>query len=215
MSRLRGLYEIEIADALPVPAWPPKTGRLLESDANQLLIAGVPRPPFTDVVLTFPVYTDDGKWNTLWPVRPSFVVFLRNAVRSLGNVRDALAEDVLRPGDVKMIRPGGAAKVVVAAPGGRAEEWDRRGRTDFAFAATDDLGVYAAAFGDDRVRFAVNLFDPAEGDIAPRGEVSVGSQTVRAGEDRRRPRDLWKLAVLAALTVLLAEWWLYNKRVSV
>ena len=61
----------------------------------------------------------------------------------------------------------------------------------------------------------MNLFDPAEGDIAPRGEVSVGSQSVQAGEDRKQPRDLWKWAVLGGLLVLLAEWWVYNRRVSV
>jgi hypothetical protein len=27
--------------------------------------------------------------------------------------------------------------------------------------------------------------------------------------------NLWKLAVLAGLVVLLAEWWIYNKRVQI
>ncbi|HUR53712.1 MAG TPA: hypothetical protein VMZ71_06255, partial [Gemmataceae bacterium] len=215
MSRLRGLYDVEIADALRVPAWPPKTDRLLESDGNLVLIAGVPRQPFTDVVMTFPVYTNDGKWNTLWPVRPSFVVFLRNVVRSQGNVRDALAEEVIRPGDVKVFQTGSSAKLTVTLPGGGTEQLERGGRADVAFTGTAELGIYAASFGDDRLRFAVNLFDPAEGDIAPRGEVGVGSQTVQAGENRKQPRDLWKFAVLAALLVLVAEWWVYNRRVSV
>ena len=41
----------------------------------------------SDVVMTFPVYTNDGKWNTLWPVRPSFVVFLRSVLRFQGNAK--------------------------------------------------------------------------------------------------------------------------------
>jgi hypothetical protein len=41
----------------------------------------------------------------------------------------------------------------------------------------------------------------------------VGNQVVEATGSRRPPRELWKLAVLAGLAVLLAEWWLYNRRV--
>lgn len=212
MSRLRGLYDVEIAECLRVTAWPPKTDRLMESDGNLLLIAGVPRPPFTDLTVAFPVYTNDGKWNTLWPVRPSFVVFLRSAVRALGGVRDALTEDVVRPGDVKAFRTA-AGKLTVMRPGGSAEDLERGGRTELAFAGTAELGLYGVASGDDRSRFAVNLFDPAEGDIAPRGEVRVGSQSVQSGPTRRQPRELWKLAVLLGLGVLLAEWREYNKRV--
>jgi hypothetical protein len=103
----------------------------------------------------------------------------------------------------------------MTTPGGRTEELDRGPRPDFVFAGTDELGVYAAAGGDFRQRFAVNLFDPAEGDLAPRAAVSVGNQAVQAGEGRKRPRELWKLAVLGGLLVLLTEWWVYNKRVQV
>lgn len=216
MRRLQGLYEVEIDDAFRLPDLPPRTERLMESDGNLVLLAAVPRPPFTDLVLAFPIYTDDGLYNTLWPLRPSFVVFLRNVLRSLGNVRDALAEDVTRPGDIKVLRAAGSRqKLKVTSPSGKTEELDRAARADFAFAGTTELGVYTAVAGDDRQRFAVNLFDPAEGDIAPRESVTVGSQTVEAGKPRKQPRDLWKLAVLAGVVVLLAEWWIYNKRVQI
>lgn len=216
MRRLQGLYEVEIDDAFRIPELPPRTDRLIESDGNLVLLAALPRPPFTDLVLTFPIYTDDGLYNTLWPLRPSFVVFLRNVVRSLGNVRDALAEDVTRPGDIKVLRAAGSRqKLRVTTPSDRTEELDRAARADFAFAGTNELGVYTAVAGDDRQRFAVNLFDPSEGDIAPRESVSVGNQTVEAGKPRKQPRDLWKLAVLAGVVVLLAEWWIYNKRVQI
>ena len=214
--RLQGLYEVEIDEAFRVPEWPARTERLVESDGNLVLLGAVPRPPFTDLVLAFPLYTDDGLYNTLWPLRPSFVVFLRNVLRSLGNVRDALAEDVTRPGDIKVLRAAGnRPKLRVTTPGGKTEELDRAARADFAFAGTTEVGVYTAVAGDDRQRFAVNLFDPAEGDIAPRPSVTVGSQTVEAGKPRKQPRDLWKLAVLAGVVVLLAEWWVYNKRVQI
>jgi hypothetical protein len=64
-------------------------------------------------------------------------------------------------------------------------------------------------------RFAVNLFDPVESDIATTYRVSVGNTTVTADQPRKQPRDLWKWPVLAGLVVLLLEWWVYNKRVQI
>ena len=213
--RLQGLYEVEIDEAFRLDRLPPKTDRLIESDANVVLLAAVPRPPFTDLVLTFPIVADDGTWNTLWPLRPSFVVFLRNVLRALGNVREALADDVVRPGDVRLIRPGGAAAVQVRSPSGEAFDLPRGARAEVAFADTAEPGLYAASYGTERERFAVNLFDPAESDLAVRGEVRVGSRTVAAGPARREPRELWKFAVLGGLLVLLAEWLVYARRVRV
>jgi hypothetical protein len=217
--RLRGLYEVEISDAYRFPELPPKTARLIESDGNLVLLAGFPRGSFTDLALTFPIVTDDGRWNTLWPLRPSFILFLRNVLRAMGNVRDALADEVLRPGDIKTVRPGSAAKVRFVTPSDKVEDLERGVRAEVSFADTAEVGVYAAEWEhdgrSDRQRFAVNLFDAAESDLAVRGSVTVGSQTVGADEGRKPPRDLWKLAVLAGLVVLLTEWWVYNKRVQI
>ena len=213
--RLRGLYEIPIAEAFRLSDLPPKTDRLLESDGNLVLLAGLPRPPFTDLVLAFPVIASDGRYNTLWPLDPSFIVFLRNVLRTLGNVRDTLSDDLTRPGDLKSLWPGGAAKVRVKTPGGGDVELERGTRADVVFAGTDELGIYTAIAGNLRQRFAVNLFDPAESDLCPRGDVGIGDQKIAAGETRRPPRDLWKFAVLGGLLILLVEWWVYNKRVQV
>ncbi len=209
---LRGLYDVPIAEAARLTNLPPRTERLIESDANLVLLAGVPRPPFTDLVLAFPI-VDSGKWNTLWHLEPSFVLFLRNVLRTYGNLRDSTSDEVLRPGDAIALRTGGAKQVTVTTPTDRTEMLETRDHGEVAFSATSELGVYVAAIGRDRVRFAVNLFDPDESDIAPRGTVTVGNQTVEAGEVRRPPRELWKWAVLAGLLVLLAEWYVYAGRV--
>lgn len=216
MRYLRGLYDIEIDEAFRFPELPPKTGRLLESDGNLTLLAAIPRQSFTDLVLAFPIVSDDGRWNTLWPLRPSFVMFLRNIVRSLGHVRDALATDELRPGDVKVLRPTSGSRVTITWPNGtRTETLLRGSRADVSFTGTDAVGVYTATWDDDGIRFAVNLFDPEESDIAPRAAVTIGNQSVAAGQERKEPRSLWKLAVLGGLIVLLGEWWVYNRRVQI
>lgn len=209
---LRGLYDVPIAEAFRLTDLPPRTERLIESDGNVVLLAGVPRPPFTDLVLAFPLLDGD-KWNTLWPLEPSFVLFLRNVVRGYGNVRAGFGEEVIRPGDPVTLRTGAAKRAEVTPPGGKGEALDPGDRGEVTFTDTARPGVYAVLMNDERGGFAVNLFDADESDLAARSEVTVGSQTAQAGEVRRPPRELWRWAVLAGLLVVLAEWWVYAARV--
>jgi hypothetical protein len=218
MRNLSALYEVGIDEAFRLPDLPVGTRRLIEAERGHVLLAALPRGAFTDLVLTFPLLTADGSVNTRWPLYPSFVLFLRNVLFALGNVRDASVEDVTLPGQEKILRTGGAAKVRVRKPDGTVRELERGPRPDFAFTDTDQVGVYEVTWEDQGRRFAVNLFpepDHDESDLAVAAEVKVGEQTIKAGEERKQPRDLWKYAVLAGLAVLLAEWWIYNKRVQV
>jgi hypothetical protein len=218
MQGLRALDEVDVAEAFALAELPPRTRRLMEGDRNLVLLAAVPRGAYTDLVLTFPLMSSDGRWNTNWPLKLSFPLFLRNVLVSLGNVRDAGAEDPVRPGQVKPVRAGGATELRVTKPDGSTVTVERGPRAEFAVTGTDQLGVYAVQWTDPGGaeggrRFAVNLFDPLESDIAPVKDVTVGAQTVTAGEVRRPPVELWKVPVLVGLLVLVAEWWVWNRRV--
>lgn len=226
MANLRALDEIDAAEGFQLPDLPPRTLRLMEGDRNLVLLAAIPRQAYTDLVLTFPLLTADGKWNTNWPLKVTFPLFLRNVLFALGNVRDAGTEDAVKPGAVKLLRLGGVGEVRVTSPTGDTTALARGSRSDFAIAGTDRLGVYAvrwteppgpggAGGGEQLRRFAVNLLDPLESDIAPVTEVTIGSQTMTAGDPRKQPRDLWKWPVLLGLLTLVAEWWVYNKRVQI
>ena len=210
---LRDLYTVPIAEASRFTNLPPGTERLIESDGNVVLLAGVPRPPFTDLVLAFPILEDGGKWNTLWPLEPSFVLFMRNVTRTYGNVRDGIATEITRPGDTVTLRSPAGKRISVTPPDGRSESLDAGDRGEVSFADTASLGVYTATDGTERMGFAVNLLDADESDLSPHPTVSVGNQTATSGEVRRPARELWKWAVLGALLVLLAEWWVYASRV--
>jgi hypothetical protein len=61
----------------------------------------------------------------------------------------------------------------------------------------------------------VNLLDANESNIEPRTDIKIGSDEVAAGEERRQPRELWKWLALAALGLLLVEWYVYNRRIYV
>jgi len=210
---LRDLYTIPIAEAARFKNLPPGTERLMESDGNVVLLAGVPRPPFTDLVLAFPILDGAGKWNTLWPLEPSFVLFLRNVTRVYGNIRDGAATEITRPGDAVTLRSLTGKQISLTTPGGRTESINPGSRGEVSFTDTADLGVYTATTGTEPMSFAVNLLDADESNLSPHPTISVGSQTATSGVVRRSARELWKWAILAALLVLLSEWWVYASRV--
>ncbi len=220
MQNLRGLYEIGIDESFALADWPNGTLKLMEAANSQLLLAGVPRGGYFDFVLAFPILTAEGSWNTRWPLEPSYVLFWRNLLLSFGSVRDAGYEESTRPGQEKILRPGSVSAVTVTKPDRTERSFERSPRPDFAYTDTTDIGIYDARWTDagqlTHQRFAVNLFADAghiESDLAPTTTVTIGDQAITAGEPRKQPRDLWKYAVLAGLIVLLAEWWIYNRRV--
>jgi hypothetical protein len=227
---LKALYAVQIDQAFKIPReqLPARTpflieGRKFGKDANVdlgLLLALKNREAFTDLVLTFPILDDEGNWNTLWPLDASFPLFLRNVLYQLGNLSENAVEESLQPGQIKRLVPDSVVKRIdVVGPDGKrhtlAHE-ERDPRTDFAFGATDRVGVYRVQWnGAERGSFAVNLLDPEESNIEPRTELQFGSDRVVAGATRRQPRDLWKWFVLAAVVVLMLEWYIYNRRIYI
>jgi hypothetical protein len=222
---LKPLDEVWVTDAFRLPFLPPRTPRLLEGDQDLVLLAALPRQAYTDLVLTFPIASanadgPDRVLHTNWPLLVKFPMFLRNVLYQLGNVRNAGAEDPLKPGQMIPLRIGAEKEVFVAKPGQDAgTRFDRGNRPEVAYSSTDRLGVYTAEWGSGATkqtrRFAVNLFDPEESNLAPVNQFKVGAETVTAGDPKQVPRELWKLAVLLGLAVVLLEWWIYNRRVQI
>jgi hypothetical protein len=141
------------------------------------------------------------------------VLFLRNIVRAYGNIRDGIAAEVTRPGDAVTLRSPGRKPLTITTPDGRSETIEPGDRGEVSFSDTATLGIYSATDGTERTTFAVNLLDAEESDLSPHPSVSIGNHTAASGEIRRSTRELWKWAVLAALAVLLVEWWGYASRV--
>ncbi len=230
MRDLGGVEEIGIDSCFRFPTLPPRTPRLLEGrdqtdQGNLALAVAISRQAFTDVVLTFPIVTEnadgpDRVYHTSWPLQPNFPLFLRNVLILQGNVRFAGVDDTLRPGDVMPLRPGAFRDVLVTKPGNPVPlKFDRGTRPEVTFGNTDSLGVYTAEWGNvgdtQMRRFAVNLLDADESNLAPVSQFQVGDITVNAGDTRRVPLELWKVIVCVGLLVILLEWWIYNRRVQI
>jgi hypothetical protein len=93
-------------------------------------------------------------------------------------------------------------------------------RSTVIFTDTGRPGLYnveALAGGEvvARQTFAVNLFDPGESAIAPRG-ITLGGAAVSAepGEELGQV-EFWNLFALLALGLLMIEWWVYFRRLRV
>lgn len=217
MRFLVALQEIGIDEAFRVKDLPPRTPRLLEGDQNTVLIFSLTRDTFVDLVMAFPLISDKNEWNTNWPLHASMPLFLRNVLYALGNISDGASEETVQPGQVKTLRPDEAvSEIQVIDPEGKTERLERGSRADFNYGHTNRVGIYRVVWDKEwRRSFAVNLLDADESNIEPRSRFAVGSVEVQAGKDRGQPRELWKWLVLAALGLLLAEWYIYNKRIFV
>jgi hypothetical protein len=211
---LTALHEVGLAEGIKMTGLPPRTPRLLESDGDLGLMVSLSRGSYSDVILGFPILTDKGDWNTNWPLLPSFPLFWRNVLYTLGNIRDAAGEEPVQPGQVKLLRPEGKiAKVAVTDPKGARVVLERGSRADFAYGGTESVGIYRAEWEGDGRRFPVNLLDTEESNIEPRYTVQIGYEAVSGSENRQW--HLWKFFVAAALIMLLIEWYVYNRRIFV
>jgi hypothetical protein len=213
---LAALQEIGVAEAFKIPDIPERN-RLIEIDQKNALLFSRTRQSFTDLVLTFPIITEKGEWNTNWPLLPSFPLFLRNVVYALGSISDGTGEEILQPGQVKTLRPDvSVSEIEVTDPAGKVQKLGRGSRADFSYGDTQHVGVYRVAWdGEGQRSFAVNLLDAEESNIEPRPAIHIGAEQVVGDQERRQPRELWKWFVLLGLGLLLAEWYIYNRRVYV
>jgi hypothetical protein len=165
-----------------------------------------------------------------WGFDLSFVVFMAQAVGYLGDDESDLGQSV-QPGGVLADRiPAGATDVRVRLPGGEQAEIglpSPDGR--IVFGPLQRAGIYQlswqgqagprdAQVGPRAVRpFAANLLDQFESDIGTVEQLPLVTGNVDARRVDRAEANLrlWPWLLLAALGVMLVEWWVYNRRVQV
>lgn len=225
------LGNIQIADSLQVR--PPLGGRELIDSTRGPLLAIAPRDRYEDAVLGFEIVgtEEDGSktFNTDWPRKHSFPGFWLNALEYFAGGEGASSAHH-RPDKIVEVRVAGAAETLeIETPDGTREQviLDQPGR--FAFHNTSQLGVYQIREGSQvKKRFAVNLFDRAESDVGLRvrkdseaglqvvESLSIGYVDVTAKSPNTQVRrELWKPLLVAALVILMIEWYIYNRRVYI
>jgi hypothetical protein len=200
----------------------PVLTRLIEAAGNVPVLFTLPRGPYQDLVMTFPLLNDKGDLMTNWPLQPSFPLFMRNVLYVLGGVADAARGESVQPGEPVVLRPeSGVRRLVVFPPKGSPQTLERDSRPELVFDETEEPGPFRVEGKDadgktvTRSGFAVSLLDPQESNIEPRTDFAIGSDRITAGGQRAQASELWKWLVLLALALLLIEWYIYNRRVSI
>jgi hypothetical protein len=220
LTQLVQMGNVRILYATPLKG-PLGTVNLIDTDAGSVYAIG-PRGGYEDAVLGFGLThkAADGttEFNTDWPRRRSFPVFIMNALKYLGGVRTSLAAPNILPGSPVVLRAATpVANLIVSSPRGDRFEVPRDAAGNYIFTRSDELGVYEVREGTGTKvaqQLAVNLFDTRESDLRPAEKLEIGYEEVQAQQAKRTSRqELWKWLLLGAIGVLILEWYIYNRRV--
>ncbi len=167
-----------------------------------------------------------------WPFDVSFVVFLASAVDYLGtqvgtevdvNARQLSPGYVLADrvptdaGNIRVTLPDGSlSSEIVAAPDGRIVYGPIRETGMYRVQWTGSAGASDVEDDGRIVRFyAANLLDSAESDAGTLTQVDLSNRVVSASNqgEIKRLKEWWVWLLIAALGVMMIEWWIYNRKV--
>jgi hypothetical protein len=177
------------------------------------LLVARSRPGLRLVALSFDPRRSD------LPLRPTFPLLLANALDWLAD-RPARGDEASeRTGTRARLRiPGDARLATVIAPdGARARRPVLGGWLELPLAQPGHYRVEPEAPGAAALAVAASFREPSESDLAaaPAPWFLEHAQAATATSDQRAPLDAAGLAGLAALALLVIEWWSYHRRWTV
>lgn len=224
------IREVRIPEPLPAGARP-----LIESDKGPVAVTS-PRDGFTDVIIGFHL-SDEKSFNTDWFLKYSFPLFLSNTIQHLAGVGSDSADGMHRPGESFSIAAGGliGKSLAIESLNTNSKTMDSTTNVDSSGRVAITAHGFQGAFSVKHEKalvdlFAVDLFDDQESNLATRGLAPVGAPgpvaekyqlkigfTPIAGTSKSAGLDapLWKSAVALGLILLIAEWFIYNRRVAI
>jgi len=164
-------------------------------------------------ILSFQLNASDLPLKIAWPI------LLANLTEWYKAPRAVQIEGSLQPGQTLSITPlPGADTVRVSRPDGAITTF-QVDQPVLIYADTPLTGIYTVDLysGETLIRqeaFAVNLFTPAESQIAPRNPQGGGAAAGVGGPQEIGQREFWPLFLIAALGVLAVEWYVHHRRLA-
>jgi Ca-activated chloride channel homolog len=174
--------------------------------------------------LAFNIYDSD------FPLRAAFPIFLANVVEYLGSARSASQGLTATAGQrVDLLAPLEAQAVEVQAPDGRQQTIEL-GSRDFTLSDTSASGLYTLTYKDEQGQsvgeqlLPVSLLSPEESNIAPAAAIRIqgtqealaagseSAQQIAGSRTLRVNREFYTWLILLVLLILCAEWYLYHTR---
>jgi hypothetical protein len=154
-----------------------------------------------------------------WYKLPDFFIFLQNVLFETRTRHYIGLPEILSAGTPARLWDIGGdapnAAVRITQPDGSVLAVPSQNNT-VEFAATDHVGFYdVAAPNNKTATFAVNVLSPVESDIRPRSlQTTSGGNVEEATSIATINKEVWPWVAVAALAVLLLEWWIYHRRIA-
>jgi hypothetical protein len=184
---------------------------LIRADGGPLLLAGESGGRQV-AILTFDLRDSD------LPLQIAFPILIASLLEWY-TPEDVIAEPSLAVGEPEPLRPPlDAESLRVTLPDGTVREVPLE--SDPVFGDTGQPGLYTVEVTRqggvvETARFAVNLFAQAESDIAPRASLTLGQTEITpGGEEELGQQEFWPWLALAALAILMIEWYAYHRRLK-
>jgi hypothetical protein len=135
-----------------------------------------------------------------------FPIFLGNALDWLAGEHGAFASGLgvveVPVAKARVVAPDGVELPAQAIPGGTVFE-------------VTEPGMFTAVSASQRLRVVANLLDPRVTDVNRSPLAPLQSPAIESAQAPRLPFDPWAALLLAALLLLVFEWWTWNRRVTV
>ena len=158
-------------------------------------------------------------FDTDWPSRPALPLFCGNALPWLSQASSRRRPSAQRTGETLSIPAGlGSGPATLLKPDGSSEGVMLTKEHTTFVKGTEKIGLYELKGipGADTSRlYAFNLANHAESDNGVRTRLKAGDVTMVSQPNAiQAKREIWRWLALAAACILLAEWWVYHRRVG-
>lgn len=200
--RFVGIADVHVPSARAVEALATDVA-LIASASGPLVLARDSARGSTTLVAFDPNRTD-------WPLRPGFVLFVRDAVEHARELRGAAGIGARRTGAIARIAAPGVTRVRVrSAQGGMRFDLPTRDAVA-EWADTDRAGVYVIDRGRGEERVGLSVLDPTESALGRAELPWRGAVTQEASATGFETREVGFWAALVALFALAVEWWTHT-----
>lgn len=212
-------------DAIDVLEWfalqlPSETKSIVDGESSPVL-AHLTRGASQFLICAFPLVIRDEKgatrFNTDWPIKLDFVIFMQNALQFLASNQSLAGQRTVVPGEPVTLLASPDTAVTITRPNGTTDVVNSGQQQSIHYGRTRQVGVYRvepATLGQNA--FAVNLFNETESNVAPVKSLTVGAEGAQPQTTTVEVnRPAWRYVLLGVLGFLLLEWVVYNRRVMV
>lgn len=183
----------------------------LAETADSPIIALGEKDNLKSLVIGFDLYDTD------FPLKASFPIFLNNAIQFVsGSYIDTEKGNLSTRDPIEIMVDDPQMAVSIRLPDNTTQKIDVDQSLKTRFTHTRNCGFYELLRGGERpVYYGINLLAAQESDIKPAETIDMGAQRIiTATEIRRANIEISYYFIWAALGLLLLEWILYWRRMS-